>query len=198
MPRPKTLPKPINVRDYGDLILRRYRDGYSVTKIVTEIYDFLPAGFCIRSHEISDFLKEQGVFRTHSETMKKASDRLAYENTCDGCKQVFTARRYNQIYCKICAPDPKAWAMLAVYGLTFERYNDMLRQQDEACALCHRKFHSIVPHKNKSSTVTVDHDHKTNIVRGLLCSECNVTLGHLEKKPDGWLTEALKYLRRTS
>lgn len=195
MPRPKILPKPVNVREYSDLILKRYCDGYSVTKIVNEIYNFLPAGFCVRSHEISDFLKQEGVFRTHSETMKKASDRLTYENTCDGCKQVFTARRYNQIYCKICAPDPRAWSMLVAYGLTFERYNDLLRRQGEACALCHRKFHSIVPHKNKSSTVTVDHDHKTNVVRGLLCSECNVTLGHLEKKPDGWLAEALKYLK---
>jgi hypothetical protein len=194
MPRPKTFPRPINVREYSDLILKRYRDGCSVRQIVNELQESLPANVCVRSHEISDLLKQEGIFRTHSETMKKASDRLTYHNTCEGCKQRFTARRYNHIYCKICAPDPRSWTMLAVYGLTFESYNDLLRRQHEACAICHRSFAEITPHKNKTSSITIDHDHTSNRVRGLLCSECNVTVGHIEKKPDGWLTEALKYL----
>lgn len=54
-------------------------------------------------------------------------------------------------------------------GLTPEQYTEMLSAQNGGCKVCagpsgHRRFH-------------VDHDHKTGVVRGLLCSNCNVALG---------------------
>lgn len=52
----------------------------------------------------------------------------------------------------------------------------MLHAQDGKCAICktaswdkeHKKFRRLV----------VDHDHKTGKVRGLLCANCNLVLGH--------------------
>lgn len=40
----------------------------------------------------------------------------------------------------------------------------------------------------------VDHDHKTGVVRGLLCWNCNVAIGKLGDNPDAVLN-AYKYLK---
>jgi hypothetical protein len=41
----------------------------------------------------------------------------------------------------------------------------------------------------------VDHDHKVQFVRGLLCPSCNCGLGHFRDSPE-LLRKAVKYLRR--
>lgn len=65
---------------------------------------------------------------------------------------------------------------LARYGLTVEDYDEMLRQQEGACAICKEP-------PSEGWKLAVDHDHKTGKVRGLLCLGCNVTVGYLEENP---------------
>src|SRR3990167_1814227 len=76
------------------------------------------------------------------------------------------------------------------YGITPEQYAELARAQGGTCAICAR-----LP-KNGHPLV-VDHDHVTNTVRGLLCHNCNLTLGKFEDKPE-WLERAAGYLRATS
>ena len=47
----------------------------------------------------------------------------------------------------------------------------MLESQNGICAIC-GNLETI-----QKSHLSVDHDHKTNKVRGLLCRECNRALG---------------------
>ncbi len=54
------------------------------------------------------------------------------------------------------------------YGLTSEALAELLAKQGGRCAICPR---SIV------EGFHVDHDHETNVVRGLLCGACNRGLG---------------------
>ena len=61
------------------------------------------------------------------------------------------------------------------YGLSYEDYKLMVRIQRAACAICER-----IPNKSLS----VDHNHTTNQVRGLLCQGCNLIVGLLETQPD--------------
>lgn len=52
------------------------------------------------------------------------------------------------------------------YGVTPERYDEMLSAQDGVCAICSKPCHT-------GRRLAVDHDHATGVVRGLLCYRCN-------------------------
>jgi hypothetical protein len=56
------------------------------------------------------------------------------------------------------------------------------------CAICGKDESSF---KRK---LAVDHNHKTGIVRGLLCFKCNKGLGHFDEKPELFL-KIIKYLQ---
>ena len=56
------------------------------------------------------------------------------------------------------------------FGLTVERYDEMLAAQGGGCAICRR------PPRDDIS-LHVDHDHETGRVRGLTCFRCNNALG---------------------
>ena len=71
------------------------------------------------------------------------------------------------------------------YGLTEPEYDAMVLKQNGRCAICGQ-----IP-KSKRGLV-VDHDHKLNHVRGLLCDGCNVGLGWVVRHD--WLNDALVYL----
>lgn len=78
------------------------------------------------------------------------------------------------------------------YSLTEEQYYKILVDQDFKCAICGTNQ----PTKNNTKkTWFVDHCHRTNKVRGLLCSGCNSGLGFL-KDDKNVLISALKYLER--
>ena len=72
------------------------------------------------------------------------------------------------------------------FGLTAEEFAGMLDRQSNACAICRRPFVST-PH--------VDHCHKTNVIRGLLCGTCNRGIGMFEETAK-WLTNAAFYVKR--
>lgn len=59
---------------------------------------------------------------------------------------------------------------LRKYGLTIEKYKELLDSQAGGCAIC-----GAPPTTER--TLDVDHDHTTGAVRGLLCNRHNVVLG---------------------
>lgn len=70
------------------------------------------------------------------------------------------------------------------YGLTVEQFGSLLAEQGFVCAIC-----------SKSRPLQVDHDHETDIVRGLLCGRCNKAIGLLGD--DALIVQrAAKYLDR--
>ena len=90
---------------------------------------------------------------------------------------------YNQLHKERLAQKAKEWNathkeerytqhLKRKYNLTREEYNLMLDEQDNCCACCGEPF---------IRTPNVDHDHTTGVVRGILCTSCNVGLGQYEK-----------------
>jgi len=74
------------------------------------------------------------------------------------------------------------------YGLTIDTYDRLLVLQEGSCAICKGNPTGTAVH------FTVDHNHKTGLTRGLLCSSCNRGLGLLKDNAE-ILGEAMKYLR---
>jgi Recombination endonuclease VII len=74
------------------------------------------------------------------------------------------------------------------YGITLEDYNNMLLKQEYSCAICHRPAAA-----KRGKSLFVDHCHKTKHVRGLLCLDCNTTLGRMNDDPK-LLRKAAHYL----
>ncbi len=68
---------------------------------------------------------------------------------------------------------------LKKYGLTIEDYNKLVKQQDGVCAICGNN--ETVKQNGKETKLAVDHDWKTGKIRGLLCKNCNVSLGNLNE-----------------
>jgi dCMP deaminase len=74
------------------------------------------------------------------------------------------------------------------YDLSKEEYDFMLKKQGNKCAICSR---------SNEKRLSVDHDHITNEIRGLLCTSCNRAIGVLGDDLDG-VERALHYLNRKS
>jgi hypothetical protein len=66
----------------------------------------------------------------------------------------------------------------------------ILQSQNNACAIC-----GLTAQKDER-TFVIDHNHDTHLVRGILCSNCNVGLGYFKDQP-GRLAMAIKYLMDT-
>ena len=59
----------------------------------------------------------------------------------------------------------------------------MLEKQSRRCGICGKTF---------LKRINIDHCHKTGKTRGLLCTACNISLGHIEK--ENFLEKAQEYL----
>lgn len=84
---------------------------------------------------------------------------------------------------------------LRVYGwrqcgidFTVEAYDKIYAAQNGLCAICSK------PEKERAY-LSVDHDHITGKIRGLLCHQCNLMLGSARDNPSV-LENAAGYLRR--
>lgn len=76
------------------------------------------------------------------------------------------------------------------FGITIEEYKTMLAKQSYACAICQIAF-------SDKELTQIDHDHKSNQVRGVLCRNCNWGLGHF-KDNSQTLALAIAYLKETA
>lgn len=86
-------------------------------------------------------------------------------------------------------PDNKERAIkrrrLRKYGLTEEQYESLLAKQGWQCAIC------------GGEPKSVDHDHVTGEVRGVLCRPCNTGLGHFKDDPER-LRRAATYIEEVA
>lgn len=78
----------------------------------------------------------------------------------------------------------------STYGLSREEYEALLEKQGGVCAICKQKCR-VHPR------LSVDHCHRTNVIRGLLCHACNTALGKFEDDPNR-LLNAIEYLTKLS
>lgn len=131
------------------------------------------------------------------------SDGMATHNTCNRCQARVEARaRIAALPPKIPKkPIPKKPPRLKLspelrglrrrlsrHGLTVERYNAMVDEQEGLCAVC------ACDMAQTAKGPCIDHCHGSGRVRGLLCVRCNVALGMLQDNPD-YAEAAAVYLK---
>lgn len=90
--------------------------------------------------------------------------------------------RHNQVYYREHRQDlagsRRTCKLKRVYGLTLEEFDSLLEKQGGHCAVCDRACEEDGKH------LSVDHDHETGKVRGLLCARHNHALGLCGDDPD--------------
>lgn len=97
---------------------------------------------------------------------------------CRTCRERYTEGWKNRNTTKRAAVWRK-WHLKKRFGLTPETYDKMLLEQGGRCAICR----SSETKTKTSNRFSIDHDHSTGVVRGLLCNHCNVAIGMAENSP---------------
>jgi hypothetical protein len=78
----------------------------------------------------------------------------------------------------------KRWNLMTKYGISMPAFLALMEAQNGLCAICMEPM--LRPR--------VDHDHKTGIVRGLLCHACNIKLAAIEDVD--YMNRAVRYLKK--
>ena len=114
------------------------------------------------------------------------SSRGNYGTYCIECKRKVNRERYDA------RADHYAKAhRLNTYGLTHEAYMAMRAEQGNKCGCCERDLLAL-PERQ----VHVDRDHRTGVVRGILCGSCNTGLAAFLDDP-ALIGKVGLYLART-
>ena len=129
--------------------------------------------------------------RPESEFWKDAHKRDGLASQCVSCvKKYRETKGYRisksahdkRLYEKV-KSERREYFIQKTYGITQKEYELLLSKQGGLCAIC-----------RKPNKLNIDHDHETGKVRGLLCSTCNMMLGHAHDSP--LLLEAgIRYLQ---
>jgi ferric-dicitrate binding protein FerR (iron transport regulator) len=69
------------------------------------------------------------------------------------------------------------------YGISGEDRQQMFDAQEGKCAVCGRSISLVVHGRNHPDMGHVDHDHRTGMVRGLVCRSCNTALAMVRDDP---------------
>jgi hypothetical protein len=149
--------------------------------------------------------KHYGRWRKWGDPLIKYSrwgeDRQATSKVCTKCKRELPIDRFYKrsdgspvgyvSKCKGCwgpTPEHKRARNLRRYGITVALYDELLARQGGGCAIC-----GAPESGTARPSLSVDHDHATGEVRGLLCFSCNAGIGMLGDNPEH-LRTAIRYL----
>ncbi len=150
----------------------------------------------LRERKERDELKKRQQLEKRNKQTREYRAKLRKENPGVPRKWAKDYRNKNKEYYKSYAKrwnqenkhKIKEYWLKSEYGISLEEYNLLLIAQDNKCAICR----SSDP---KKSSFSVDHDHNTGRIRGLLCHNCNVGLGGFRDTPE-FLQSAIRYLAK--
>ena len=130
--------------------------------------------------------------------MKKQSschpDRLHYaKGLCRSCYSRAGYARWQRTW-RLNNPDRNLQNWLNFkYGISLFQYKTMLAKQGFKCAVCMEDAPIELVGTYQSRRLSVDHNHTTGKVRGLLCIRCNSFIGFARDCPEV-LQKAIDYL----
>ena len=114
---------------------------------------------------------------------------------CKGCL-LQSAKKWREEYKAKTTPEErtrknKSYMLKTKYEMTLDEYEKRLNDQNHRCKICGNTWAG-----GPANVFSVDHDHKTGQVRGLLCMACNILIG-MAKDSTEILQNAIQYLGKT-
>lgn len=122
--------------------------------------------------------------------ISSSSTKDKLRNWCKSCFTDYDKQRRNNL-----SPEYKRGRSLVRYWPELspiqanDKYMELFKSQNEKCYICETSTNW------NGKSFPVDHCHKTNEVRGILCDDCNVGLGKFKDDIE-ILEKAINYLRR--
>ncbi len=116
------------------------------------------------------------VMKPITEFYARPSTASGYHGKCKRCLLDYQAEQYRTSMTLKARRRDRHYRN--TYGVTSAEVEEMRAAQDGRCALCGR------PEEESHNGLHLDHDHITTTVRGLLCADCNTSLGKLQDDPD--------------
>ena len=121
------------------------------------------SGVCMKGMPKSKFLKVK------CSKCKNEYQREQYRNTV-GLRRAQHRERYKKNRAQIL----RDWR-IRKYGITRERLDEMILAQQGRCAICDQT--------SSGRALDIDHCHDSGVVRGLLCTACNLGLSKFADDP---------------
>jgi hypothetical protein len=118
---------------------------------------------------------------------KPSDDFYFHRRACKPC-----VREHQRRFCATRPDYHLARNLKQRYGISLDEYHSHITNQNFACAICEVELSTALAYKAKRAVV-VDHNHETGEVRGVLCSKCNLVLGHARENTT-ILYKAIVYL----
>jgi hypothetical protein len=139
------------------------------------------------------FLADVGERPSERHQLRRVDETKAYsarnvrwvEPVLNGNKDYFTPEE-RALYVR-------EWTLNRKYNIGKAEYDAMLEKQNGVCAICYEAEVFVNKKTGKLQEFSVDHDHKTGDVRGLLCVRCNRMLGYARDNKE-ILSRAITYL----
>ena len=78
------------------------------------------------------------------------------------------------------------------YGITLNEFERRLEMQNNECEICNQKF---IKDSKGLLKASVDHNHSTGKIRGIICNTCNLTLGRIKENKQV-LYKMIQYLEK--
>jgi hypothetical protein len=122
-----------------------------------------------------------GLEKHFIEFHKRAAMSDGYKSECKECTRSYQKQKYD-------SGQIRAAVYRRQYGITLLQYDEMVKNQNGCCKICGTDNPG-----GKRKRFSVDHNHETGEVRGLLCGSCNSALGLFKDNPN-ILQSALVYL----
>jgi len=118
-----------------------------------------------------------------------------YDSQCKVCRKLY-AKQWRKRNPEEAKKKNRKQKLKINFGMTVDDYDKIFEIQKGVCAICGQP--EISKNQYGLRRLSVDHNHVTGKVRGLLCSRCNIGIGHLnvDKKDVTLLLNAIEYIRK--
>lgn len=134
-----------------------------------------------------------GLWKGFSEFNKSKRRKDGYFFYCRDCqckkaRESYNERRKDPEWYRLEQQKERDRHLRRTFGITSEDFNQMLDKQSGSCAIC------LITECKSGVAFAVDHCHTTGAIRGLLCRDCNTSLGKFNDNIET-LERAILYLR---